>query len=448
MSDQRQPRGSGTLHLLPLSASSESDLERSTDELAARLGRDPECDLAELAELLQTERPALEFRRVVLATHAALAARQLRDRDPRRVFTGNAGPRRPIVFLVAGVGDHYVGLAAGLYRRIPAFRRELDRCFRLLGPEVEMDLARVVYPQGELTRRASAGQRPDLAASFDGPGQPEEIQRTQVAQPLAFAVHHALARLLRALGVEPSALLGYSVGEYVAACLADVLPAESALRVIAARSRLIASLPEGTMLAVASEPEALGPYLRGLPVSVAAVDGPELTVVSGPTEAVVKLRDQLFRNGVAGRYLPVSHPFHSTGMEPAVAPLKRLLGAVPLRPPRVPLLSNVTGTWMRDEEATDPGYWAGHVCSTVRFADNLAEIWKLPDPTLVELGPGQTLSRMATQSPAREGAEPAMTLPTLPGVFERSSDLAVFLGTIGRLWVSGTDIRFSELRQV
>ncbi len=441
-----EPRGRGTVHLLPLSASTEGGLEEATDHLVAHLEGNPDRDLAELAEVLQTERPALGHRRLVVAGQAALAARYLRERDPKRVFTGRSAPHRPIVFMVAGVGDHYPGLAAGLYRRLPAYRQELDRCFRLLEPEVGTDLGRVIYPQGALTRRTPARQRPDLAAAFEAPGPPDEIQQTLVAQPLAFAMQYAMARLLQTLGVDASVLLGYSVGEYVAACLAGVFPVESALRVVANRARLVASLPEGTMLAVASELKTLEPYLHGRPVSVAAVDGPELTVVSGPTEAVVELRDQLFGAGIACQHLPVSHAFHSVVMEPAVAPLQQLLSTVPLRPPRVPLLSNVTGTWMRAEDATSPEYWARHVRCTVRFADDVAEIWQLADPILVELGPGQTLSRMAMQSPARMSGEPELVLPTLPGTFERQSDLSVFLGTIGQLWVTGSDIRFSELR--
>ncbi len=432
-----------TAHLLTLSTSSAKDLERATDELAARLEDQPDVDLAELADALQQRRP-LEFRRVAVAGQAALAARYLRERDPKRVFTGQAAPGRPVVFMFAGVGEQYEGLGAGLYRRLPAFRSELDRCFQLLEPYVEADLSRVLYPGGALTRRAPTTNGPDLASVFDEPAPPDEIQRTEVAQPLVFATQYAMARLLQTLGVAPSAMVGYSVGEYVAACLAGVLSLESALRVIGIRARLVASLPEGAMLAVMAEQEALEPFLDER-VAVAALDGPELTVLSGPADAVGSLKLQLLDAGIACQHLPVSHAFHSAVVEPAVAPLRDLLSAIPLHPPTVPLLSNVTGTWMRAEEATSPEYWALHMRRTVRFADDLAELWKLEAPILVDLGLGQTLSRLALQSPARPKDRPELVLPTLPGAFDRRSDLTVLLTAIGRLWTVGTDISFAGL---
>jgi acyl transferase domain-containing protein len=439
------PPAAGPYHLLTLSAATPAALDEATGRLAGALESPRPPALAALARELHHERPALEFRRVLVTAGPAEAARALRKLDRRRVFTARAIPGRPVVYLFSGVGDQYPGLAAGLYRAAPRFRAELDRCFALLRPELGTDLSAILYPAG------AGARRPDKAAVFDQRRAPEEIHRTVIAQPLIFAVQHAMAALLRSLGAEPSALLGYSIGEYAAACQAGTLSLDDALRLIALRARLIAGLPEGAMLAVMSAAGPIEPYL-GEGLSVAALDGPRLTVLAGTPDAVALAGQLLTEAGIASRQLPTSHAYHSAMMEPAVRPLRDLLGGFALRPPAVPVLSNVTGTWLRSEEATSPGYWARHVRETVRFADDLAEVWRLTAPILVELGPGRALGQLAAQSqprPAgpepRPGGEPGLILHTLPGPFESRSETEVFLDAVGRLWAAGAEIKFSEL---
>jgi acyl transferase domain-containing protein len=453
----------GPSHLLTVSAATPAALDEATGRLAGQLESSRPPALAALERELHHERPALEFRRVVVAAQPAEAARSLRKLDRRRVFSARATPGRPVVYLFSGVGDQYPGLAAGLYRDAPQFRSELDRCFGLLRAELGTDLSAILYPAG------AGARRPDKAAIFDQRRTAEEIHRTVIAQPLIFAVQHGMATALRALGAEPSALLGYSIGEYAAACQAGVLSLEDALRLVALRARLIADLPEGAMLAVMSGAGPLGPYLGG-GLSVAALDGPRLTVLAGPPDDVGRAAQRLTDAGVACRQLPASHAYHSAMMEPAVRPLHDLLGSFALRPPAVPVLSNVTGTWLRPEEAISPGYWARHVRETVRFADDLAEVWRLTSPILVELGPGRALGQLAAQcqprpdgepgrgepgrgEPGRGEAghgepghgEPGLILHTLPGPFESRSETEVFLDAIGRLWAAGVEIKLSEL---
>jgi acyl transferase domain-containing protein len=397
--------------LLPLSAADPAALDEATDRLISRLDSGPA--LADVARDLQAEWPARPFRRVVVATEAAEAADYLRRRDRRRVFSAAPDAPRPVVFMFSGVGDRYPGLAAGLYRCWPAFRQELDRCFRLLGPHLGVDLHAVLYPEGTGQPAAAAQGRPDKAAMFDQRRSPEEVHGTAVAQPLIFAVQQAMATTLRSLGVEPSALLGYSVGEYVAACQAGVLPLDSALRLVALRARLIADLPEGAMLAVMAPAAAAEPHCAGR-LSVAAVDGPQLTVLAGRPEDIRQAAERLTGAGIACRQLPTSHAFHSFMMDPVVQPLHDLLTTFALRTPGLPVLSNATGTWLSPDQATSPGYWAGHVRETVRFADELAEVWKLPDPILVELGPGRALGQLAGQVYPRPTRPPDSARPARP----------------------------------
>ncbi|WP_433333351.1 acyltransferase domain-containing protein [Spirillospora sp. CA-294931] len=411
-----------TAQLIALSSPSPAELETSTDVLADRL--ETSSDLTALARCLQTQPPD-RHRRVMVAAEGADAARVLRERDPKRIFTAEAVPGRPVVFMFSGVGDQYPGMAAGLYENLPPFRHALDRCFELL----DMDLRTALYPE-----KADEPTKPGLAALFDQRASTQEIHRTVVAQPLAFATQYAMAQ---ALGLTPSALLGYSVGEYVAACLAGVFSLDDALNLVALRARLVADLPEGAMLAVMSGPDAIEPLLEP-PLSVAALNGPELTVLAGPADAIERIGKRLLAQDIASRRLSTSHAFHSPMMDPVVEPLHDLLVTLPLRPPTVPFLSNATGTWINEQEATSPRYWADHLRLPIRFTEQLAEVWKLPDPVLVELGPGGTLTNLAVRHPSRppEG----MALRTLPGLFESQPDIEAFLTTVGRLWTTGAEI--------
>ncbi len=393
-----------------------------------------ELEAAALPDGSSTE-AGLAYRRVVVAADPAEAARRLRGGRPTEVFTAEAGPPRPVVLMFAGVGDQYPGMAAGLYHRLPVFRRELDRCLDLFESELGTALRPVLYPD-----QTPAGEV-SLAALLDRRDTAQSIHRTLVAQPLAFATQYALARSLQALGITASALVGHSLGEYVAACLAGVFTLGDAVHVVALRARLIDALPEGAMLAVAASPGALSPYL-GDGLSIASLDGPELTVLSGPADLIDQAGRQLMDDGVAVRRPPTTHAFHSPMMEPAAERLGAALAAIRLRAPATPLLSNVTGTWISDAEATAPGYWTRHLCRPVRFADDLTAMWSLERPIPIEVGPGRTLTNLAMRHPGHGD----LALRTLPGVYETRTDLETFLTTIGALWATGLDVPLGALR--
>lgn len=421
-----------TPRLFTMSADTPAELEKASEELIRRLA-------AGLESPAQQSSAALACRRIVVADSAAEAASQLHAGRSKDVFTGKCDPGRRIVFMFSGVGDQYPGMAVGLYHQLPTFRQQLNQCLKLLEPDIGMNLSELLFSRATLAER-----KHDLAALFDQRDPSQEIHQTFVAQPLAFAIQYALAQSLLSLGVRPYALIGYSLGEYIAACLAGVFSLDDALHMIALRARLVSAQPKGAMLAVTSAPGPLAPHLRD-GVSVAALDGPELTVLGGPVEAIERLGKLLLDQEIACRRLATSHAFHSPMMDPVVEPLRDAFAEVSLNPPSVPFLSNVTGTWIRDDEATDPGYWARHTRQTIRFADDLAELWQLHDPIPVELGPGQTLSNLAIRHPARRGRGQALPLRILPGVFESRTDLELLLATVGRLWVTGTDIDWSAL---
>ena len=292
-------------------------------------------------------------------------------------------------------------------------------CFRRKG-------RRRTQSRGSISAPCSAGPRPSSHGGL--------LRRTAVSQPAVFAVEYALASRLLDWGIRPQAMVGFSIGEYVAACLSGVLSLDDALRLVAGRARLIDELPGGAMLAVPLGEEAVAPWLAG-GLSLAAVAGPELTVLAGTEEAVAAAEERLTAAGHVCRRLQTSHAFHSALMEPAVERFLALFEGIELHPPEIPYLSNVTGGWITAEEATDPAYWAEHLRGTVRFADAVSELWREPGRVLVEVGPGQTLSSWALQQ-SSDPADP-VALPTLRHAFERTDDLAFLLQTVGRLWLTG-----------
>ncbi|HEX9668077.1 MAG TPA: alpha/beta fold hydrolase, partial [Thermoanaerobaculia bacterium] len=407
-----------------LSAKTAAALERATERLAEWLERRPELSREELADAaftLQVGRKAFRHRRTLVCRNAGEAVALLRGGDPRRLWTHTTGAPVGITFLFPGQGAQRPGMGAGLYSEEPAYRAALDRCCELLAPELGFDLRSLLH---------AAPDDEDAAA---------RLAETAVTQPALFAVEHALAQLWIGWGVRPVAMLGHSIGEYVAACVAGVFTLEEAVRLVAARGRLMQSLPPGAMLGVPLPEEEVAGLLAAHPeLSLAAVNAPASCVVSGPREASAAFREELGRKGLDTRPLRTSHAFHSAMMEPALPAFREVVAGVALRAPEVPYLSNLTGAWITAEEATDPEYWVRHLRSTVRFADGLAALLGQPGRVLLEVGPGRTLATLANQHPQKGAAE--LIVATLGRPKDSAVELDAVLETAGRLWAAGLEI--------
>jgi amino acid adenylation domain-containing protein/FkbM family methyltransferase len=404
--------------LLVLSAATQSALEAATANLARYL-ESAEEDLADISWTLQAGRKPLRCRRALVCRSGEEAADLLRSGvsgGPARVWsrTLSADPLS-VAFLFPGQGAQHAGMAAELYAVEPVFREALDESCEILRPELGLDLREALY-----------------AGSAD-------LNATSLAQPALFAVEHALARLWTSWGVRPEALLGHSVGEYVAACLAGVFSLEDALRLVAARGRLMQAQPPGAMLAVALPEAEVVRLLDDGPLSLAAVNGPAACVVAGAEEDVRAFRERLGEE-VDCRLLHTSHAFHSALMDPVVEPFAELLRGIEPHPPRIPFVSNRTGTWITAAEATDPGYWTGHLRGTVRFADGLETLLAGGQrrTALLEVGPGGTLGAFA-------GKSADLVLRSLPRPKEDRPDLDVLLGALGRLWLAGADVDWAAV---
>ncbi|MGW2182075.1 SDR family NAD(P)-dependent oxidoreductase [Streptomyces sp. NPDC001732] len=422
--------GSGAAELLLVSAADDDALRVRLGDLARAAGRAP---LADVAHTLRAGRGALEYRRALVAENSEDAARLLEraGRDPG-VRAARETPR--IAFLLPGVGDQYRGLGQGLYRREPVFAAAVDRCVRIAAERCDVDLRAGFFAEPEPAEPAGNLLRPDAPATDD----PDH--RAVASHLLLFTVEYALAELLDSYGVRPDVLVGYSLGEYVAACLAGVFTLEDALWVVSRRAALIEAAPPGGMLAVAAPADRIEDELAGagLAVEVAALNGPHMTVLSGLPEDVTEAAARLFAAGLPARPLRSAHPFHSSLLAPARDELARAVASVERRPPTVTVVSNVTGAPLTAEQAVDPGYWAGHLTSPVRFFDGLGACAGLDIGAYVELGAGQTLGGLLRQhAGAADGPLVTGTLPARWSADDRSDERAHLLETCGRLWERG-----------
>ena len=441
--------------LMILSAKTATALETATSNLVDYLRRHPEQNLADIAYTYQVGRRSFRHRRMLVCRDSADALASFESLDPKRVLNSISDEQnRPVTFMFPGLGNQYVNMGLELYRNEPVFRQEVDRCCELLKPHLGMDLREVLYPadsepsnQKAQTRDSGESSGIDLRKMLQRDtsesAATQRLNETAVAQPALFVIEYALAQWWLSCGVRPQALMGYSIGEHVAACLAGVFSLPDALLIVAERARLIQTLPAGAMLAVPLSEKEVQPLLHDH-LSLSAVNGPSVCVLSGTAAAIDELQAKLTKKGVACRRPQTTHAFHSRMMEPIADELTALIKTVELKAPQIPYISNVTGTWITNEQATDPAYWSRHLCQPVRFADGLRELWKTPDRILLEIGPGQALGAWALQHPDRD-AEDCVVLYSLPHSYDQQSEIACLLGSLGKLWLAGLPVDWSRL---
>ena len=411
--------------LIVLSAQTSSALETATSKLAEYLTQHPDVIPTDVSYTLQVGRRAFNHRRMLVSQGRDDALSALAICDTKRIFTSTAEPGdRPVAFMFPGQGAQYVRMALELYQGEPVFREQIDLCAAHLRPYLKLDLPDVLYPGQEQTKEAS-----------------QLLSQTWITQPALFAVEYALAKLWMAWGIHPQAMIGHSIGEYVAACLAGVFSVEDALALVAARGQLMQGLPTGAMLAVLL-PEAEVVALLGPELSLAAVNGPSLCVVSGPMPAVDAFATRLSAHEVQVHRLHTSHAFHSTMMDPILELFTAQVSKMVRKAPAIPFISNLTGTWITAGQAADPGYWAQHLRQTVRFSQGLQQLAG-ENLMLLEVGPGHTLTYLARQHKLLE----SRAMPSIRHAQEKQSDDAMLLHALGHLWMQGAGVAWEAVHR-
>jgi acyl transferase domain-containing protein len=398
--------------LLPLSARSPASLAKLSQSLAAALVGPDTPALGDLATTLVEGRRHFRHRRFVVASNVTDAASSFGATADRSVATED--DLRPVL-LFPGQGSQYPGMAHSLYARFPAFREAFDACCAQLDGLLGFDFRTWIFKDGS------------------------DIRQTRLAQPALFAIEYALGRLWMTLGVQPWALHGHSVGEYVAACLADVFDLETALRLVVERGRLMQAAPAGAMLAVMHGDRPIESWLNA-DLALAASNAPGLSVLAGPDHAICDLEQRLKADGTVGRRLQTSHAFHSPMMTDAAEAFAQILSSVTLRPPQLAMISNLTGTWLTDAQATDHDYWKRHLLGTVRFEEGTRTLLSQSRLLFIEAGPGGTLGQLI-------GHHDPDAVRIVAGLRQGDQELAAFLSGVGQVWQSGIDIDWQVLSQ-
>ncbi|ACC81526.1 type I polyketide synthase [Nostoc punctiforme] len=413
-------------HLLIVSAKTDSALETMTVNLAEYLQQHPDINLADVVHTLQVGRRTYNHRRMLVCRNLESAIIGLKASEPSQYLTTfQEKTQRPVTFLFPGQGSQYVNMARELYEVEPTFQTEFDHCAQLLLINFGLDLHRLLYPEASVQETAQA-----------------QLQQTHLTQPALFVIEYALAKLWMSWGIKPQAMIGHSIGEYVAACLAGVFSLEDGLTLVITRAKLMQELPKGAMLAVPLPESEIKPLLNEQ-LSLAAINAPSQCVVSGLADAIATLQNQLTKKGVDCRLLHTSHAFHSTMMEPICAALTEQIAEIQLHSPQIPYISNVTGTWITPSVATDPNYWTKHLRQPVLFNQGVEELLQESDRVFLEVGPGRTLSTFIQQHSDKNTGITA--LASLRHPRDESSDVAFLQNTLGQLWLAGVEVDWSGL---
>lgn len=416
--------------VLLLSAKTTAALRESRNALASALER-PECpDVSDVAYTL-TRRRKHNITMAAVVHDREHAVKVLRAAEHDNVFVGDSGTGGAaetttspasdrVVFLFPGQGAQHVGMAKGLYDTEPVFAEYFDTCAAGFRDEMGVDLHAEVFS-----------------------GTATDLERIDRSQPALFTVEYALAKLVDSYGVRAGAYIGYSTGEYIAATLAGVFDLDTAIKTVALRARLMHESPPGAMVAVAVGPDEVAQYLSP-GVELSAVNDPGNCVVAGPKGAIREFTQRLNEAGIPVRRVRAGHAFHTSAMDPMLDEFQAYLSRQQLSAPRTPLLSNLTGTWLTEQQVTDPATWARQISSAIRFADELDVVLADPGRVLVEVGPGGSLTGSAIRHPKWSATHRAVRLMRHP--IQNADDRDTFLRALGELWSAGIEVDWTPRR--
>jgi len=418
--------------LILLSAKTASALEKMTGNLTRYLEKHPDINLPDAAYTLMRGRRTLKHRRMMVCSDVPEALGKLSRPVPGKVHTFfNEVEKRPVIFMFPGLGSQYVNMGKDLYQTELFFQEEMDRCFDILNPLLEYDPKEILYPPAG-NYRSNRSNRSYIS-----------LDQTEIAQPAIFAFEYSLARLLVKWGIQPYAMIGYSFGEYAAACISGVLSLEDALKMIVLRGKLIGKLPAGAMLSVPLTAAELKPFLEHHPRLALAIDNGPSCIAAGPVEAIQAFEQEMKGHKFLCMRIQSARALHSPMMEPILKEFTgKIAGEITLTGPQIPYISNVTGEWASPEEVTEPAYWANHLQATVRFAEGINQLMKTDQAVFLEIGPGRDLNTLLTRHLEEKPGHKSINL--VRPREQRVSDTYVLLNRVGYLWLWGVEIDWEK----
>jgi acyl transferase domain-containing protein len=457
---QAQITPKGSPKLLLLSAKTPAALGKIAENLAQHLKDHRETDLEDTAFTLQEGRSAFDYRKYVVCLTQEEAIQGLSQEPSENIFrVKSRNSHRRVVFMFPGQGAQYENMGKDLYQQGGKFREEMDRCFEILEGIININIKEILYPTLPPALKGGGADAPHaISDGRGGPlcppsnnsttsfavGEPLNINDTRVAQPLIFIFEYALARHLMHWGIQPEAMIGHSIGEYVAACLSGIFSLEQALELVTFRGQLMQQEPAGTMLSVPLSEEQLKPLMEEK-LSIAAVNSPRTCVVSGKTEILKNFAEKLKEKGYESRELHTSHAFHSEMMEPVLEPFRAKMNTMKMGAPTIPFISNVTGTWITAEERQTKEYWVQHIRSTVQFSKGIKELIKEENTVFIEAGPGRVLSALTRHHNDKNQPTINWIVDMVRHPHEQESDTHYLMKKIGYLWSTGLTINWEKL---
>lgn len=416
-------------HILLISARNETALNQATENLAAHLQKHPDENLGDIAHTLSCGRKAFNHRRMLVCGNINQAVEILSNHDSLSLIPNNIETQeRPVIFMFSGQGSQYINMGRELYATEPVFQETIDLCCQILQTHLKLDLREIIYPQPENIKQAE-----------------EKLNQTAISQPAIFIIEYALTQLWKSWGISPKAMIGHSIGEYVAACIAGVFSLEDVLYLVANRGQMMQQLPAGAMLSVPLSPQEIKAFLTP-EIDIAVINEPSRCVVSGTITTIEKLQKLLTSKNIESRLLHTSHAFHSQMMEAILKQFTEIFNKVSLNSPQIPYISNLTGTWITQQQATNPEYWVQHLRKTVRFSQGLETLFnesQFTESIFLEIGPGRVLTSFAKKHPQKSPSQLIFT--SLPHPQENHSDSAFVLHTLGNLWLTGMEINWNAV---
>lgn len=413
--------------LLLFSGENRKEVEQLCLRVRDLLAGHPDVPLSELAYSLNVNRPAGSLKRFFIAKSGAELMSLIDEADfSDEEYYYQKEKNRQVSFMFPGGGAQHVGMAQDLFRKEPMFRKFAGECTDILKDVLDADISHLLFP-------------PDEQWVAKG-----ELTLQQFAYSLSglFVIEYALARLLMYWGIKPVSMIGHSLGEYVAACISGVFSLQDALQIVVMRGRLFDTMPEGRMISVNCDRVTLN---RALPpqVSVAAVNGPEMFVLSCAYTRCADLEHALTEAGIAYKYLNINIAAHSAEVESILPQFKACLTDIRFNAPSIPFASNLTGTWITPDQAVNSRYWAMHLRDTVQFSYGVEVILRQRNTAIVEAGPGRGLSTVCQVHPWKD--PDTLIVNAMPNLKQSITDEYQLLSTVGRLWESGIDIDFRKL---